>query len=251
MTKKNELIPTHCPSCGTKLEVVGIHLCCLNKKCPERNVLLILHWVTNCNIEGFAESSVRTLYNAGKIKSVKDLYNLSEKSFDGIEGFGSKKIENALSEIERTKVMTLSSFIDKLSIEGVGEKFVNKYGIKTVNDFLTYDNSDGSAYGKNIVEYVKENRDYINDLLSVVTIKEPVQAAPVKAGARHIAMTGSGPDKRDNLIQRISEMGDIFDDGVRKTTNILLCEDKGSGSSKLVKAEKMGVTIMNYNEYFK
>ena len=243
------LIPTHCPSCNGKLKVEGIHLVCRNADCDEQNILLILHWVTNSGIEQFAESSVRALYSAGVVKSVKDLYKLTPKSFAKVEGFGSRKIENALSEIERTREMTLPSFIDKLSIDLVGEKAVAKLGIKTVAEFLNFNNAE-FVVGQNIMEFVKNNKKYINDLLEAVVIKEPVVVA-VKAGAKKIAMTGSGPDKRDNLIDKISAKGDVFHDGIHKDTDILLCEDKDSGSSKLVKAQKLGIKILNYGEYFK
>ena len=245
----NDLIPTNCPSCKGKLKVEGIHLVCRNADCDEQNILLILHWVVNSGMEQFAESSVRTLYNAGVVKTVKDLYKLTPKSFNGIEGFGSSKIANAISEIERTKEMSLASFIDKLSIDLVGEKAVAKLGIKTVDEFLSFDNTE-FVVGQNIMAFVKENKKYINDLLEVVVIKAPV-VVTVKAGAKKIAMTGSGPDKRDNLIDKISGKGDVFHDGIHKDTDILLCEDKNSGSSKLVKAQKLGIKIMNYDEYFK
>lgn len=249
-TAINPLIPTECPSCNGDLKVVGIHLMCLNKNCPEQNILRILHWVTNCGIENFAESSVRTLYNVGVVKSVKDLYKLTSKSFNGVEGFGTSKISNALSEIERTREMTLSSFIDKLSIDLVGERAVAKIGINTIDEFLNLKAGDDDfVVAQNIVAFVKENRNYINELLSVVKIVESVKTV-AKEDARHIAMTGIGPDKREALIEKIAGKGDVFDDGVRKTTNILLCEDKSAGTTKLQKAEKMGVTIMNYSEYF-
>jgi DNA ligase (NAD+) len=249
MPKVNMLIPTNCPSCDSTLIVDGIHLCCKNKKCPEQNILLVLHWVVNSGMEQFAEAQVRALYNAGKVKTPKDLYALTEKSFADIPGFGSSKIKNALSEIERTKEMTLPSFVDKLSIDLVGEKAVAKLGIKTFEDFMNW-SDETFVVGKNIKAFVKENKDFIKELASVVVIKE-VKVEKVKVGAKHIAMTGSGPDKRDNLIDKIGANGDVFDDGVRKTTNILLCEDKLAGTIKLEKAQKMGVTIMNYSEYFK
>lgn len=246
---ENDLIPSHCPSCDTELIVDGIHLRCTNKSCPEQIILTILHWITNCGIEQFAESSVRALYAAGKLRSVKDIYKLTEKSFAGIEGFGEKKIANALSEIQRTREMTLPSFIDKLSIDLVGEKAVAKLGIKTFDEFMAW-TDETFVIGKNIKQFVKENKQYILDVASCVIIKEAKEVA-VKAGAKRIAMTGSGPDKRDNLIQKITDKGDVFHDGVRKDTDILLCEDKNSGSSKLVKAQKQGVKIMEYSEYFK
>jgi DNA ligase (NAD+) len=249
VTKANPLIPTDCPSCKKKLSVVGIHLCCTNTKCPEQNILLILHWVVNAGMEQFAEAQVRALYNAGVIKSVKDLYSLTEKSFKGIEGFGSSKVNNALSEIKRTSVMDLPTFIDLLSIDLVGKKAVAKLGIKTFDDFMGW-TDESFVVGRNIKAFVKENRAFIEELDSVLTINQ-VKEVKAKAGAKHIAMTGSGPDKRDALVARIQKNGDVFDDGVRSTTNILLCEDKDAGTTKLAKAQKMGVTIMNYSEYFK
>ncbi len=248
-TKSNPLIPTHCPSCEAALSDIGIHLCCTNDKCPEQNIQLILHWIVNAGMEQFAEAQVRALYNAGVIKNVRDLYNLTEKSFAGVEGFGSSKIKNALSEIERTSIMDLPTFVDLLSIDLVGKKAVAKLGIKTFEDFMNW-SDEGFVIGKNIKSFVKENKALIRSLASAITINE-VKEQKVKTGAKHIAMTGSGPDKRDALIARISSNGDVFDDGVRSTTNILLCEDKDSGTTKLVKAAKMGVTIMNYSEYFK
>ena len=245
----NPLIPTECPSCKKALKVIGIHLCCTNKKCPEQNILLILHWVVNAGMEQFADAQVRALYNAGVVTNVRDLYNLNEKSFASIEGFGHSKIKNALSEIGRTSEMDLPTFVDLLSIDLVGKKAVAKLGIKTFEEFMNWSNEE-FVVGKNIKTFVKENEAFIRDLKSVITIKQ-VKEQKVKAGAKHIAMTGSGPDKRDVLVGRIQANGDVFDDGVRSTTNILLCEDKDSGTTKLAKAAKMGVTIMNYGEYFK
>ncbi len=245
-----ELIPLKCNSCGTKLIENGVHLVCSNKDCKEQNVLMIIHWVVNSGIEQFSESSVRSLYDAGKIKSVVDLYSLEEKDFKVLEGFGNKKISNALSEIERTKEMSLGQFVDKLSIEGVGEKFVKKIGIKTVEEFLNFKNAEGYEYGKNIIEYVKENKDYINQLLSFVKIKKEKEVK-VNANAKHIAVTGTAPMKRDDVIIEIQKRGDVYDDGIRSTTTVLLCEDIKGSSSKLIKAKAKGIKLLSYSDYLK
>jgi NAD-dependent DNA ligase len=152
-----------------------------------------------------------------------------------------------MSEIERTKEMTLGSFVDKLSIDLVGEKAVKKLGITTVEQFLDWQD-ETFVIGENIKKYVAENKNYIYQLLKVVKIKKEVEA---KVGAKHIAMTGAGPDTRNNLIARIVANGDVFDSSPNKETNILLCEDPDSGSSKLAKAEKLGIKIMRYGVYFK
>ena len=65
-----------------------------------------------------------------------------------------------------------------------------------------------------------------------------------------ICMTGTGPRGRKELIKDIESKGYIFVDSITKETNILLCEDKNSGSSKLEKAKKLGIKIIEYKEFF-
>jgi NAD-dependent DNA ligase len=98
------------------------------------------------------------------------------------------------------------------------------------------------------MDYVADNKAFIEDLLTCVNIQAPVKVA---AGKHTVCMTGSGPDKRDNLIDRIRAKGDSFIDRVTKETNILICEDVNGGSSKLEKARKLGVKLVSYDEYFK
>lgn len=243
----NKLIPKHCPSCNSLLKVEGIHLVCKNPECKEQKILQILHWVTTRGMEFFSESSIRALYESRKIKNICDLYKLTESNFIGLEGFGTKKINNALDQIENTKEMTIGQFCDAIGIDLVGEKAIKKLGITTTEQFLSFDDTT-YVVGKNIVHYIKNNKDFITELLSLVKIKK---VEKVSDSAKNVAMTGSGPKKRDELIKDIEAKGDVFSDSVNKNTHILLCEDPNSGSSKLTKAEKLGIKIMSYGEYFK
>jgi len=250
IVEKSSLIPEFCPSCGSVLQVLGIHLVCVNhQNCRDQNVGLILHFVQNCGMEQFAESQVKALYDAGKIKTAKDLYSLTEKSFEGIDGFGEKKVKNALSEIQRTKEMSLPSFIDKLSITGVGEKLVNKLGIKTLDDFLNFKNPEGYEYGKNIVAFVKENRDYILELVSVIKIKE-IKEEKVNKNAKKVCCTGFRPHS-DHELSIIKKNGHIVVDSFNNDTQLILVKDICKESGKTIKAKKMNIEIQSYDQYFK
>lgn len=244
---KNSLIPTHCPSCNTPLKVEGIHLVCPNLKCEEQMVLKIIHWCESREMEFFSESSIRALFNAHKIKSIRDLYNLTSDSFKNLEGFGNKKIANALDQINKTKEMSIGEFCDGLGIDLVGIKAITKLGIKTAKDLLSFSDST-FVIGQNIIEYVKKNKAFIDDLLSVVKITKPKE---VSMNSKKVCMTGTGPKTRNELIEDIEAKGDVFASSVTKDTNILLCEDVESGSVKLQKAQKLGVKLMSYDEYFK
>ena len=243
----NELRPQSCPSCKKEVKHVGIHLVCDNPRCEEQAILKVVHWVKNCEMEAFAEASVRQLFAAKKIKNIKDLYSLKESDFNGVEGFGKSKSKNALAQIEATKEMTIGQFVDRLGIDLVGEKAMKKMGITNVKELFAF-NDKTYVIGENLIAYLEENKDFVKSLLECVTITAPVVA---KAGAKTVCMTGTGPKKRDDLIKDISAKGDQFVDHVSKDTNILLCEDVNGGSSKLAKARKLGVKLMSYSEYFK
>ena len=243
----SELIPTVCNSCGTKVKVQDIHLVCDNTECREQHVLKIVHWVKNCKMEAFAEASVRQLFDAGKIKTIRDLYNLNVSDLDNVAGFGESKSQNAIKQIEATKEMTIGQFIDRLGIDLVGEKAMKKMGIATIKQLFAF-NDKSYVIGQNLIAYLKENKGFVESLLEGVTITTPVEA---KVGARNVCMTGAGPKKRDELIKDIKAKGDQYVDHVGKDTNILLCENPEAGTSKLAKAAKMGVKLVSYSEYFK
>lgn len=242
---KNPLIPTLCPSCNTTLVIEGIHLMCNNSKCKEQMILQIVHWCKAREMEFFSESSIRALFNAGKIKNIRDLYNLTPDSFIELEGFGDKKITNALAQIEKTKEMDIGEFADGLGVDLVGKKAIAKLGIKNATEFLSF-NDPTRVIGQKIIEYVAKNKSFVEDVLSVVRIK----TKEVVVGANKVCMTGTGHKKRNELIADIEAKGDVSVDSVTKDTNILVCEDVNSGTTKLQKAAKLGVKLMSYQDYF-
>ncbi len=198
-------------------------------------------------MDGVAESTIKTLFEAGKISNILSLYHLTEKSFNGVNGFGESKIKNLLAQIEQTKEMSIGQFVDAIGVDLVGEKAMTKMGISSVPELWAF-KDETSVVGQNLIAYLKGNKDFVKELLDVVTIIAP----KVKAkGARSIAMTGKGPEGRDALAKKIEANGDVFSEHVGKDTDILLVEDKNSQSSKIVKAQKLGIKIVNYDEYFK
>jgi DNA ligase (NAD+) len=241
-----DVLPILCPHCDVKVQVEGIHLVCNNSKCGEQNVKKIIHWVKNCEMEQFSEKSVRALFEAGKLKTVRDLYSLTQKDFAGLEGFGERKITNALKQIETTKEMNIGEFVDRLGIDLVGEKAIKKLGITNEKELMAHKDRT-YRIGENLMDFVAENKAFVKELLSCVTITEIVEEV---AGANNVCFTGTGPKKRDDLIADIRAKGDNYLDRVSKELNILVCADTSGNSSKLQKARKFGVQLMTYDEYF-
>jgi DNA ligase (NAD+) len=242
------LIPKNCPSCNSILEVKGVHLYCKNENCAEKNIQIITNWCKNCNMDKFAEATIRLLYNNNYIKSIIDLYFLKNKKNYLLEliGLGNITITNLLEQIEKSKNMTILEFLGKLSIISIGEKAVKKLGIKTIDDFWNF--SDGKyVIGQNLIAYKKANKKFILDLLPFLNVTDVVD----KQIKGKVCMTGSGHTDRKTLIKELETMGYEFVEGITKETNILICDDINGNSGKLQKAKKLGIKIVSYEEFFK
>jgi NAD-dependent DNA ligase len=103
--------------------------------------------------------------------------------------------------------------------------------------------------GKNIKAFVKENKDFIKELASVVVIKE-VKVEKVKVGAKKVCCTGFRPHSPEELAI-IEKNGDVVVDSVNKDTQLLVVKDILKTSSKTKAAIKLNIEVRSYEQYFK
>ncbi|HRX15145.1 MAG TPA: hypothetical protein P5123_02415 [Spirochaetota bacterium] len=243
----SDLIISNCPSCQTKLEEQGVHLHCPNKECPETSIQKILFWVRESGIEQIAEATIRSLYNKKIIHNIKDLYNIKEDDLKGVEGFAQKKISSFLTEVSTSKRMSAREFIAKLGIPLVQKKALAKLKIFSMKDFYDFDDPS-YIIGQNIISWKKNdtNISLVKDLSEALDIIDE-NAADTKP---KVCMTGKGPLPRKELISEIENMGYEFSETITSDTSILLCENSNGTSSKLQKARKNGIKLINYSDFF-
>ncbi len=243
--QNSKLIPEHCPSCSTLLGKEGVHLVCFNKDCHEQIIQTITKWVQSNDMEQVSESTIRTLYDNCIIKSVLDLYKINPKKLEEIDGFGEKKIKNLMVQIDKSKSLNIVEFLSRLSIKLVGEKAIKKLGIKSVEDFWNFNNTTYKI-GGNLIRYKLKNKETLQKLIEKLDIQD-IQDSKIIA---KVCMTGTGHKGRKELIKELEGKGYEFEKSVSKDIYILICEDKNGNSSKIKKAEKLGIKIMTYDEFF-
>lgn len=243
----DELVADECPSCKSKPVRSGVHLRCVNPACEEQSIQRIIYWVKSCDIENVAEATVRTLFSLGRVKNIRDLYNITEKHFEGVEGFAEKKIANFINEMRASRKMTPRELISRLGIPLVQKKSLVKLGIYTVEDFLSY-KDDTYVIGRNIIEWKSDssNMALFNELCELLELTEDTGGS----AKGKVCMTGKGPGKRNDLIKIIEEAGYEFSNTVTRDLEILICEDVNGKSSKLDNARKNGIKLMSYDEFF-
>jgi DNA ligase (NAD+) len=242
------LIPERCPSCGFPLETKGVHLYCSNIDCVEQQIQKIVFWIKNVEADGVSEGLIRKFYDANLIRTIKDLYSITKQDLLKLEGLGEASASKIIHAIELSKKMSFPKMISRLGIPLVGEKALAKLGIKDIDSFLALKESN-MVIGKNIISWKSEenNLSLVYELLDVLTILAE------RADARNdlVCMTGAGPRPRKELLKEIEEQGYTFSDSITRNTKFLICEDPNGQSSKLVKARKLGVKLVSYEEFFK
>ncbi|MCM1305785.1 MAG: NAD-dependent DNA ligase LigA [Bacteroides sp.] len=253
--------PTVCPVCGSPVKEVGAFLYCTGEECAPQIVSKLDHFASKdaMDIDGFSEKTAEQFYNEIGLKDAVGLMNLTSFDLYGLDGFGEKKITNLLNAIDKAKHTTLDRFIFALGIDGIGKKtakdLVKHFGSldslkeATVEELNAVDGI-GGILAANVCEYFadEKNLDFISRLIaSGITFEEVEKKSGVFTGMR-VVLTGSLPTyKRGEATALIEENGGEVASSMSKTVDLVLAgEDAGS---KLEKAQKLGIKIIDENEF--
>ena len=115
-------IPTHCPCCNYKLELVNDQLFCRNQACDAQLLKRIEHFCKSMGIKGMGIKTIEKL----ELTDITELYylDISELSSQ----LGSKKIaEKLIEEIDHSRNATLEQILPSMSISLVGIQPVKKF----------------------------------------------------------------------------------------------------------------------------
>ena len=127
-TEKDFKMISECPMCHEKIvkKDGNVDYYCVNPKCPKRNIEGIIHYVSRdaLNIEGLGDEIVEELYNLGFVRSIVDLYSLSDKKKQIMEfdGYGEKSLNKIIDNIEASKNSSLERLLFGLGIKEIGSK---------------------------------------------------------------------------------------------------------------------------------
>ena len=253
--------PNICPACGAPVKEVGAFLYCTGEHCAPQVISSLDHFASKdaMDIEGFSEKTAEQFYNEIGMRSVVDLMRLSPEDMYGLEGFGAKKIGNLINSIERSKTTTTDRFLYALGAPGIGKKTAKDL----VKKFHTLDNlmnaseqelsavdGVGDTLAKNLVDFFakEENKNIINELLLAgVNLEEVEEVDGVFNGLKFV-LTGSLPTlKRGEATKIIEDNGGEVVSSVSKNVDVVLAGD--DAGSKLEKAQKLGIKIIDENEF--
>ncbi len=260
-------VPHNCPSCNSKLEMVGPNLFCKNPECQEKQIQKLAYFASrNCmNIEGLSTKILEVLCKNCGVKSFSDIYKLTKEDLTGLPGFKTKKIDNILNSIKNSKTCNLSNFLDALSIDGVGEKtskdLAKKFGtlenIKSaiIGELLEVKDI-GEVIANNIFEYFRNNINLIEIEKLTNCGVEILEKTPREQNTtspfynKKVVLTGTLEKyKRSDATKIIEDMGGEVSSSVSKNTDyVLVGSDAGS---KLDKARELNIKILYEDDFDK
>lgn len=255
--------PTVCPACGAPVREEGAFLYCTGEHCAPQIVSMLDHFASKdaMDIEGFSEKTAEQFYNELGIRTPLQLLRLTKEDIVDLDRFGDKKAENLIAAIEKSKTTTMDRLLFALGIDGIGKKtakdltkrfgnFKSLIGAKK-EDLLAVDGI-GEILACNIADYFAdpENIAALDALFEVgVTVTEADRKSGAFDGMR-VVLTGSLPTlKRGEATALIEDNGGEVAASVSKTVDLVVAG--ADAGSKLEKAQKLGIKIIDEDEFRK
>ncbi len=259
---KSWTIPDQCPVCGSKVvrREGEVAVRCPNKAtCGGQNLRRISFFASKnaMDIDHLGPEIVKKLIEMGFVSTPSDLYRLTEKELEQIEGFKEKSIENLLKSIKKSKKTTLARFIFSIGIpyvgEGTAELLADAAGsIKKLSEMLEEEfcgiDGVGSKVASSIVDFLGSelHQTEVAALLElgVTPIAQMKKIEGHAFAGKTFVLTGSLDGfSRTEAGTLIKERGGRVSGSVSKKTDfVLVGADPGS---KYDKAKDLGVAILN------
>lgn len=253
-------IPAFCPSCGapTVREAEEAAIRCTNSDCPAQLRRSLIHFCSRdaMDIEFLGEAVTDALVDAGLVKSVEDIYRLTEEQLITLENFGKKSAENLLNAIEKSKQNDLYKLIFGLGIRHIGQKSAKLLcdHFRTMDAIAAADAEQIAAiegFGEIMAESAAQYFSLPQTQTLIANLKElGLNMRSLREIERDIfagktfVLTGTLPTyTRAEAGALIEKYGGKVSSSVSKKTDYVLAGEEAG--SKLKKAQDLGVTVID------
>ena len=260
-------LPQKCPICSSEVEREereAVARCTGALVCPAQLKESLRHFASRraLDIEGLGSKLIDQLVEAGTVKNPADLYQLSAGQLADMERMGEKSAAKLVRALERSKDTTLSRFLYALGIRDVGEATADALaGHFRTLDAIRESSAEeieevpdvGPVTAAHIHAFMAEPRNAkVIDALRTSGVKwTEMQRVAVKdsaIGGKTFVLTGKlsslSRDEAGDLVRSLG--GKVAGSVSKKTDFVVVGDDAGS---KLKKASKLGVTILDEDRF--
>ena len=256
------VFPTTCPECDTPLvrpEGEADTRCPNTVSCPAQLRESIFHFAGRgaLDIDGLGYETAIALLENDRLHDVGDVFHLTEESFDGLRGFGDKKIAQILTGIEAARHRPLWRLLVGLSIRHVGptaaqalaREFRSLDAIAAASaEQLAGTEGVGPTIAAAVEEWFADERhrqvvERIRSGRAQLVDEGPVGGPGPLEGLTFVITGTLTGFSRDAATAAVQEQGGKVSGSVSKKTSYVVAGD--SPGSKYDKAVQLGVPVLD------
>ncbi len=272
--------PSKCPNCGGPVQknADGVYIRCLNPGCLGRLKERIKYFAGRgqMDIDHLGEALIDQLIDTGLVKDFADIYKLTKEDLVELERMADKSTQNVVDAIDQSKSRDLWRLIAALGIHQIGGEFaqtlassfgslkkIRKASLTQLTKVLAptalkekdaKKRDEKRKRARSVYDYFRDtrNKEVIDRLLRQVKPKSPQKANMVarKLGGKVFVVTGTLENfSRQQAKEAIRKAGGKASSSVSKNTDFVLAGE--SPGSKLDKARKLGIYVIDEREFLK
>lgn len=214
------------------------------------------------DIDTLGEKNVVALVDAGLVKDLADIYQLTKSDLLTLDRFADISAQKLLDAIDAKREPTLARFIFGLGIRHVGAqtaidlanhfKKLDNLGTASLDELRSI-NGVGDVVADSIYLWFDEdeNKTLLAKFRKLGVWPKDAKAASGPLAGKRFVVTGTLQTMgRDVAAEKIRALGGTFQTSVAKDTDYLVAGGK-VGASKLKKAESYGTKIIDEQDLLK
>ncbi len=257
------VMPTECPECGTPLrrpQGEADTRCPNTAGCPAQQRESVFHFAGRgaMDIDGLGYETAIALLQNGRVRDIGDVFALTEESFQGLRGFGPKKVAQVLTGLEAARSRPLWRLLVGLSIRHVGPTAAQDVArhFRTLDAVMAASVEElaavegvGPVVAMALADFFTDpaHRDVVERLRAggARLADEGSDEGPRPLEGVTIVVTGTlASHSRDGATEAVQALGGKVAGSVSKKTDFVVVGEE-PGQSKYDKAVRLGVTLLD------
>ena len=259
----------NCPACGTPLIRIpgeAAHYCPNDASCPPLIMGRIEHFISRkaMNIQSLGPETVDEFFNQGLIHDAADLYTLTEEQLLNETASNRKSAQKILQSIQESRNVPFERVLYAIGIRFVGEiaarTLARHFGhidalASATAESITEINGIGTVIAQSVIRFFSEpkNQAFVQRLkeagLQMQISEEQANAQSNLLQGQSVVISGVFKHhSRDEYKAIIEQHGGRNVGSISAKTSFILAGEN-MGPSKLEKANKLGIRIMNEDEF--
>lgn len=258
-------MPAKCPECGADVirQEGEAATRCTGAACPARVREGLIHFASRgaMDIAGLGPAIINQLVDAGLVKDSADLYHLRKEDLLQLERMGQKSAQNLLDAIDKSRQNPLYRLIFGLGIRHVGERAAKLLAerfdsmdnlMQASKDELMEIPEIGPAIAESVTTFFtqEQNQKLIRKLqqagVNMRSARIDKSDRPLEGKTFVLTGTLQGYTRKE-AKEKIESLGGKVSSSVSKKTDYVVAG--ANPGSKYEKAQKLGVTILDEEEF--